>query len=168
VRYLSFKDSRKVFIATDEEESLFLSWLITLGPFSLARSKIECCDSFDFNASLFVEKTVLKRQLIYCLIIALNLTDESCFIVLYIWLAACIDSLWYRTKKSSGHVVFLTLRISNLAKDSFHYLSGPLEHGLEAFAGFSVDGRCDPNRWKVSYFYPSHALHVCVYTANAV
>ena len=37
---------------------------------------------------------------------------------LYTWLAACLHG-WYRTKKLSGHVVFLLLRISHLAKDSF-------------------------------------------------
>ena len=37
--------------------------------FSLARSKIECCDLLDFIASLFVENTTLKPQSISCSIV---------------------------------------------------------------------------------------------------
>jgi hypothetical protein len=49
--------------------------------FSLAPSNIECYDSLDFIASLFLENTVLKPQSISCLIVDSISMCERCFIV---------------------------------------------------------------------------------------
>ena len=70
-----------VFIACDQAESLFLSSLITFAPFfSLARSKIECCDLLDSTAFLSVKNTVLRSQFIPWLIAGFMSMIERFFI----------------------------------------------------------------------------------------
>ena len=85
--------------------------------FPLACSTIDCCDSLDFIASLFVWRIRLWN-------LNPSLLDRWFYLNgwkvlhVYAWLTACLRNL-YRSKKLSGHVVFLLLRISHLAKDSF-------------------------------------------------
>jgi hypothetical protein len=62
-------ESDDIYCVLSSKISLVLS-LIAFAPFSpLARSNIECYDSFGFTDSVFVENTVLKPQSISCLIV---------------------------------------------------------------------------------------------------
>jgi hypothetical protein len=57
--------------------------------FSLARSKIDCCDSFEFNPSRFVENTVAKPQSISWFIVDLISMGEK-VLVLSVCFFSCV------------------------------------------------------------------------------
>jgi hypothetical protein len=108
-----------IFIASDQEESLFLSWLIAFASFILLLVRISSASTHSFNHFLSVCGEYGFEISLHRLVDRWFCSNRSNMLRrLYAWLAACLHT-WYRTKKRSGRVLFLLLRISNLAKDTF-------------------------------------------------